>query len=120
MFCEDFFFREKNVLDAQSVSVRRYSYRATNEEAVEFDQGVSFNGPVQIDTYLIDTVCKKGVLYGIMSHSYASPPCRSNARNAARSPAAAPVAIDLFKAISCSLQFANDSIACMSALARAL
>jgi hypothetical protein len=45
MFCEDFFFRDKNVLDAQSVSVRRYSYRATNEEAVEFDQGVSFNGP---------------------------------------------------------------------------
>src|SRR2546430_1592922 len=76
MFCEDFFFRDKDVLDAQSVSVRRYSYRATNEEAVEFDQGVSFNGPVQIDTYLIDTVCKKGVLYGVMSHSYASPPCR--------------------------------------------
>ena len=55
MFCEDFFFREKNALDAQAVSVRRCSYRATNEEAVEFDQGVSFNGPVQIDTYLIDT-----------------------------------------------------------------
>ena len=59
MFCEDFFFREKDLLDAQSVSVRRYSYRATNEEAVEFDQGVSFNGPVQIDTYLIDTVCAR-------------------------------------------------------------
>jgi hypothetical protein len=53
MFCEDSFFREKDVLDAQSVSVRRYSYRATNEEAVDFDQGLSFNGPVQIDTYLI-------------------------------------------------------------------
>jgi len=37
MFCEDFFFREKNVLDAQAVSVRRYSYRLTKpEEVVEF------------------------------------------------------------------------------------
>jgi hypothetical protein len=61
MFCEDFFFREKNVLDAQAVSVRRYSYRLTNEEAVESDQGVSFNGPVQIDTYLIDTVCARSL-----------------------------------------------------------
>jgi hypothetical protein len=37
MFCEDFFFREKNVLNAQAVSVRRYSYRLTKpEEVVEF------------------------------------------------------------------------------------